>query len=95
MTKYVTNLEDLPEGEFWVILKSTGIHHPAEGVWAPGHGYPEHTEHIVQVYQVFEEETEFKHELARAVEDRSAASMRVRGFKVSPYRTRTIVEVNP
>jgi hypothetical protein len=86
---YVHKAEDIPQREHWAIITSSSVHVPAAGVWAPGHGYPEHDEKYVEYAAYFDEEA-FKAELAR----QSTNSYRtVRGIHVSKtYTTRTVTE---
>jgi hypothetical protein len=88
--KFVSKLEDIPNTECWVIVSQTNVHIPGDerSRQAPGHGYPEHTESYVTIYEVFTNEEEFKEVLA-------IASTKYRGFKVTPYVTKTTVEVIP
>lgn len=74
---YVHHLSDLPAGEHWVILRESAIHVPAQGVWAPGHGYPAHREDYLK-YVAYTNKEEFEAELQRDV----AASVRFAEVKV-------------
>jgi hypothetical protein len=96
--KFVSKLEDIPNIECWVIISQTSVHVPGDerSRQAPGHGYPEHTDTYVTVYEVFTNEEEFKAELAHEVKSyQTYSSNRFRGFKLTPYTTRTVVEVSP
>jgi len=96
MSKYVSKLEDIPNSECWVIVKGTSVTIPGDerSRTAPGHGYPEHTDHYVQVYEVFNNEEAFKGELAHQVKDARFGSPTVRGFKFVPYVTKTEIVVS-
>ena len=95
--KFVSTLKDIPDTECWVIVSETSVHIPGDerSRTAPGHGYPEHTDNYVTVYEVFTNEEEFKIELAHEVKGASLlySGTKLRGFKVTPYTTRTVVEV--
>ena len=95
--KYVSKLEDLPQTECFVIAKTLTIHTEADerSRTNPGHGYPASTDHYVQIFLVFPDEESFKVELARQVKEASfsVASYPVRGFKLTPYTTKTVVTV--
>lgn len=97
--KFVSNLEDIPMTECWVIAAATSVHHDGDerSRTNPGHGYPEHTDHYVTLYTVFTDEEEFKSELAREVKSssQSFSTTKYRGFKITPYTTKTVVEVAP
>ena len=90
MSKYVSHVRDIPTRECWVIVKDISIGVPGDerSRQAPGHGYPEHTDHYAQVYEVFDTEAEFKDALARSVVTdfkNGGANPGVRGMKVVPY----------
>lgn len=53
---FVHRSEEVPKQEHWAIISNTSVHHEAHGVWAPGHGYPEHTEDIVEYTAYLNEE---------------------------------------
>lgn len=93
--KYVSRLEDIPQTECWVIVKSQSVHIPGDerSRTNPGHGYPASTEHYVVVYEVFTDEEAFKADLARSLKDRFSGPD-VRGFKMIPYVTKTVIEVS-
>lgn len=55
---YVHNIGDIPKQEHWAIINNSSVHHEAVGVWAEGHGYPEHTEKIIE-YAAFLNEKDF------------------------------------
>jgi hypothetical protein len=84
--KYVHSAGDLPLQEHWAILSNSSVHVPAEGVWAPGHGYPEHTERFVN-YEAF-----FNYEMFRGeLERRMARNEDVRGIHVAETFHRKVV----
>lgn len=56
--KYVHRPQDIPKDEHWAIIRGSSVHHDAVGVWAPGHGYPEHTEQVIE-YEVYLKEEDF------------------------------------
>jgi hypothetical protein len=93
--KFVNSLDDIPQTECWVIVKGTSVHHEGDerSRTHPGHGYPEHTDHFVQVYEVFTDEEIFKSQLAHEVKEAHFGGSSVRGFKFTPYTTKTTVEV--
>lgn len=95
--KLVRTLEDLSLTECWVIVKDGAVHHEGDerSRTHPGHGYPEYTERFVQIYELFENEQLFKDALASQVKEQRFGSPSVRGFKLIPYTTKTIVEVIP
>jgi len=97
MSKYVSKLEDIPQKECWVIVKASSVFIPGDerSRQAPGHGYPEHTDYYVQVYEVFNDEEAFKGELAHQIKEERFGGTKVRGFKFVPYVTKTTVEVVP
>lgn len=50
--KRVDKLSDLPDTGYIIQFNgSYTIHHPDEGVWAPGHGYPAYDETVPLVEQ--------------------------------------------
>lgn len=93
--KFVNTLEDLPLTECWVIVKDEAVHYEGDerSRTHPGHGYPEHTDRFVKVYEVYGNEEEFKTALGRAAETKQFGGYPVRGFKLIPYTTKTTVEV--
>jgi len=95
MIKFVNKIEDIPSGECWVIVKNQSVHFEGDerSRTAPGHGYPAHTNQYAVVYQVFTDEESFKSELARYVKDQQFGGFSARGFKFTPYVTKTTIEV--
>ena len=94
--KFVSNLDDIPHTECWVIVKTETVSHEGDerSRTNPGHGYPAYTEHFVRVYEVFTDEETFKGELAHQIkESRFGYGSNVRGFKMTPYVTETVVKV--
>lgn len=92
----VSKLEDISQTECFVIVKATVIHYEGDkrSRTNPGHGYPAHTDHMVQVYEVFINEESFKDALALYVkQEQRPGNCQVRGFKFTPYITKTVVEV--
>jgi hypothetical protein len=61
---FVKKLGDLPPGEHWVILEFAFIHVPGDerSRIAPGHGYPERSEPVVN-YIAFASQEDFEKEL--------------------------------
>jgi hypothetical protein len=59
---YVSSPDKVPKGPHWAIIRGSSVHHEAVGVWAPGHGYPAHTEAIV-TYEAYLTEDKFKEAL--------------------------------
>lgn len=50
--KRVVSLSDLPDNGYIIQFNgSYTVHHPDEGVWAPGHGYPAYDETVALVEQ--------------------------------------------
>ena len=51
MMKYVSSLADIPNEPHYVIVAIQSVHIPGDerSRTNPGHGYPEHTEHYVQM----------------------------------------------
>ena len=47
----VSSVNDIPEGEYWVIVKNQSVTIPGDerSRTHPGHGYPEHTEHYLSM----------------------------------------------
>lgn len=93
MSRYVSELKEIPQTECWVILKNTSTYHEADerSKKNPGHGYPTHTDHAVSVYEVFDNEADFINELGRMVRG-TMNSGEYRGFKVQSYTTKLVVE---
>jgi hypothetical protein len=80
--KYVHTIDDVPNGEHFVIIKNNGVRIPGDerSRTNPGHGYPEHTENYLS-YEVYLT----KEKLLQAVEEldkRNEKNYRV--LKVSP-----------
>lgn len=90
---FVSKLEDIPNQECWIIIKSLSIHTEGDerSRTNPGHGYPAGTDHYVQVYAVFTNEDEFKAELAHEISDRFGVASR--GFKITPYIAKTVITI--
>ncbi len=67
--EWITSPSKVPKGEHWVILRSESVTIPGDerSRTAPGHGYPEHTDHYL-TYQVFTNEAEFKAAMAAEME---------------------------
>ncbi len=65
---YVHKATDIPNVEHWAIITSASVHVPAQGVWAPGHGYPEHDEKFIE-YEAFLDKAEFEREMLKRVSD--------------------------
>lgn len=61
---YCDSVDKIPRSPHFAILRNRSIHVPAEGVWAPGHGYPEHTETSIEYIAYFNEE-EFKRDFGK------------------------------
>lgn len=90
--RYVQSAKDLPGGEHWAILHSTGVHIPEQGVWAPGHGYPAHTENYM-TYQAFDTEDEFRAELAKQMNSQYVRPESIRGIHVATTYAATVVAI--
>jgi hypothetical protein len=93
---FVSQLEDIPRVESWVILQNLAVYHEGDerSRQAPGHGYPAHTDNYVTVVEVFTDEVAFMSTLAREVrEQHQFGGREVRGFKLTPYTAKTIIEV--
>lgn len=61
---YVSSADKMPKCEHWAIIRSSSVSIPGDerSRTAPGHGYPEHTDHYI-TYEAFETEVDFKKEM--------------------------------
>ena len=90
---FVSTKNDMPEGDHFAILVFSSIYVPGDerSRTAPGHGYPEHNEPVVN-YIAFKDEAAWKTEIAR----RMSAKYSYEDFvpvRVSRARVSTHVEV--
>jgi hypothetical protein len=98
MSKYVSHVRDIPTKECWVIIKDIAIAIPGDerSKQDPGHGYPEHTDHYAQVYEVFDTEEDFVQAMnACAYSEHLAGGLlnpNFRGVKVIPYDVTVTVQ---
>ena len=76
---YADSPEKIPSVEHWAIIEGSSVHVPAEGVWAPGHGYPEHNESFV-TYAAYLSKEKFEETLRYYLQD----NRRVKGIHVLP-----------
>ena len=90
---YVIKASQVPKVEHWVILRSSGVSVPAEGEWAPGHGYPAHTEDFVS-YEAYTDKAEFDEAVEHEVRDQSFYSKEFRVVHVTPLTVNTKVTVS-
>lgn len=90
---HVSGPSELPQCEHWAIIGGTSVHVPAEGVWAAGHGYPEHTDHYI-TYTAYLDEAEFQTALKSSLESKYSYSENVRGIHVQGiYQSKTHIEL--
>lgn len=96
MSVPVTTLDDLPLTESYIIVKAITVHVEGDerSRTNPGHGYPAHEDRTVQIVEVFKDDQAFKHELAYLLHKSDALIPPFRGFKITPYVARTIVEIS-
>src|SRR3954470_11089049 len=96
MSKYVSRPEQVPMTEHWAIITGSSVYHEEQGVWAPGHGYPAHSEDVIQ-YQAFDNEKEFLDELQHQVSSAakySYSSKNILGIHVDKiYTSKTVVQI--
>lgn len=80
----------LPRGEHFLLLQDRAISVPGDerSRLAPGHGYPAHTEHVLEA-RVYLDKGKFEADLAQAVERQGAA--KVLGLHVTETYTGRIV----
>lgn len=88
--KWVHRAEDIPTVEHWAIIESSSVHVPAEGVWAPGHGYPAHSEEFI-TYEAYTDKAEFEAAVLEMAENQKAYSRAFRAIHVIPVVTKTSV----
>jgi hypothetical protein len=74
------------------VRKAEDIHVPDEGVWAPGHGYPAHTENYVS-YEAYLDKAEFEESVAAETKDRYPGNT-FRVVHVTPLKIETTVTVS-
>ena len=88
---FVEDITNLPAGEHWAILQNRSIHIPGDerSRTAPGHCYPESTEHAVSyvAYLTFEE---FENDLKKALLEKHRGGPSVIGIHVQGSYTHTI-----
>lgn len=91
--KAVQFVNDIPQSEHWIILKNrvTHVEGDERSKNHPGHGYPEHTDHTIEVDVACSTEAEFLDELGKRIRA-SNNDGTYRGFKVQPYTTKLVVE---
>jgi hypothetical protein len=80
--KFITDTDELPKGEHWVILQGMTMTIPGDerSRTCPGHGYPEHSEKYM-VYESFTNKEEFEAELKRRLTGKYQAQ-NIRGIHV-------------
>lgn len=81
---YVSNVDEIPDGEHWVIVENRNILVPGDerSRTNPGHGYPEHTEHAMTMI-VFET----KEDMEESVRTREGRLFGKKDYKVLLVRT--------
>jgi hypothetical protein len=80
---FVGRTHGMPQGEHWAIVEVRSVTIPSDerSRQAPGHGYPEHVEEMVN-YEVFKDEDTFKTELEQRFRD-SWHRDQIRGIHVT------------
>jgi hypothetical protein len=87
---YVKTADQMPTVEHWAIIRSSSVHVPDEGVWAPGHGYPAHTEKFIE-YVAYLDRAEFEAAVSSSQQHRFRETFRV--LHVHPLTVETTVTV--
>jgi hypothetical protein len=93
---HVQRTKDIPQGEHWAILDDNSLRIPGDerSRSAPGHGYPESTEHYVG-YTAYTDREEFEEDLRRLTCDPCDGSQ-VRGIYVmGSYTVQRTVALTP
>jgi hypothetical protein len=87
---HVNKAEHIPTVEHWAIIRNTSVFIPDEGVWAPGHGYPAHTDNYI-TYVAYLDRAEFEEAVASSARNRLRETFRV--MHVMPLKVETTVTV--
>jgi len=90
---FVNTPNDIPSGEHWAIITGSSVFIPGDerSRTAPGHGYPEHTEHYIR-YEAFTDQANFQTELQNRIGNSLYRNESIRGIHVlGTYEAKTTV----
>lgn len=80
---YLKTLDQFPTEKAWALIEIKRIRIPAEGVWAPGHGYPEHDELSPEI-QIFDNEDEWMAKIRSYADLQHGRTRDFRAFIIEP-----------